>query len=783
METIKIPSPSAFLDPPTRVQSAKPASKRPPPSPTRASAPAKNAAGIARPKQSKSRNGCITCKTKRLKCDETKPTCQQCHRRNVPCGGYKKDFKWRPFEEASFTNKSAPKVKRVTSSVAPSPRSRNASTHVLSAPVTDHSTSSAGSETDQFTTSPLTSNNSPRINDSNFQTNGSGPNGPSSSGESLYVIPENTDFDGQRLADHGQASVLNDQITLQPQSDAQLGLPAQDAAMSDFLVPGADMEVIGAQGPFCIQQTPVPLQSGGPGFSSSLEEGNNDEVEEIVRQFDPGMDIWSVQGSVSSHSASLNSPDSMPNILFRGPDLGPGSPEMLIIRFDRQTCGILSIKDGVTENPWRTSIWPLAKDSPALYHAVFALTAFHSSKEFPSLRVYGMEHMRKSITYMLQGIQSMRTDAALATTLSLAFAESWDQHISTGIQHLRGARALVSQAMRDGMQKGFLGEDVARLRFLYNTWMYMDVIARLTSLHETGDDEIAFWPLSTPDDGVHEIDPLLGCAASLFPLIGQVANLIQRVRKSKSNSIAIISEAIELKTLIEKWEPPQYFEPPEDPTSDVQHSFQTAEAYRWATLLYLHQAVPEIPSESASELAKRVLILLATVPLSSRATIVQIYPLLAASCEADTQEDRNWILDRWAAMQTRLRIGNIDRCLEVIREVWARRDAFEAEKQQRQRRSVVRSGPYVAPVDTMRKSSLGALMDNGQDPNRYYGLAESWKRAAADKTNMLSPVSRDDSRRIMAASSRQNIEFEKTVRGRLHWIGVMKDWEWEVLLG
>lgn len=52
--------------------------------------------------------GCITCKSKRLKCDETKPTCQQCRKRSVPCGGYKKDFKWRPFEEATFTNKPAP---------------------------------------------------------------------------------------------------------------------------------------------------------------------------------------------------------------------------------------------------------------------------------------------------------------------------------------------------------------------------------------------------------------------------------------------------------------------------------------------------------------------------------------------------------------------------------------------------------------------------------------------------------------------------------------------------
>ena len=45
--------------------------------------------------------GCVTCKAKRLKCGEEKPGCQQCARRNVECGGYKKDFKWRPFEETN----------------------------------------------------------------------------------------------------------------------------------------------------------------------------------------------------------------------------------------------------------------------------------------------------------------------------------------------------------------------------------------------------------------------------------------------------------------------------------------------------------------------------------------------------------------------------------------------------------------------------------------------------------------------------------------------------------
>lgn len=149
METITIPSPSAFLSSPV----LKPAPEPPPPPKKRkqstskpsAAQSAKKEHSINKPKQSKSRNGklwmpsfsyllsswlirasvprnklhmltetsynllgCITCKAKRLKCDETKPSCQQCHKRGVSCGGYKKDFKWRPFEEATFTNKPPP---------------------------------------------------------------------------------------------------------------------------------------------------------------------------------------------------------------------------------------------------------------------------------------------------------------------------------------------------------------------------------------------------------------------------------------------------------------------------------------------------------------------------------------------------------------------------------------------------------------------------------------------------------------------------------------------------
>ena len=56
-------------------------------------------AANTKPKQRKSRTGCITCKAKRLKCDENKPACEQCTRKGLVCEGYQRDYKWRSYEE------------------------------------------------------------------------------------------------------------------------------------------------------------------------------------------------------------------------------------------------------------------------------------------------------------------------------------------------------------------------------------------------------------------------------------------------------------------------------------------------------------------------------------------------------------------------------------------------------------------------------------------------------------------------------------------------------------
>ncbi|KAI9823437.1 MAG: hypothetical protein M1832_002448 [Thelocarpon impressellum] len=794
MDAISIPSPSAFLSV-TGVQTDGP-------SPTSHRAPRGSSGGqrktsdetskaesAAKPKQSKSRNGCITCKAKRLKCDETKPTCQQCHKRSVECGGYKKDFKWRPFEEASFAPKAATgKARRGPDSVqtpgstvtfareVDTPLAGQPSPTVFSpvyAPLDPPQAAGVASMSSIFTYQPQASPAGavpPQTPTFHFPSDPSTVEGPPHAQHDYY---------GPSSVAVGTGPVYG--------GGTPLKASGQSPKLVDLLLPGTDMSArppeLGdyrSRHPDAMYQPAGPAGPAGPYVPPA--ELAEDDVEDIVRQTDPAPEPWIMRLPSPTPSSSSSSSDGSRMCVFNGiprqPAVLPGSPEQLMLRFDKQTCGILSIKDGPTENPWRTLVWPLARESPALYHAIASMTAFHTSKERPLLRMDGMDHMRRSIGALAADIGTMRTDTALATTLVLAFSESWDQHISTGIQHLRGARLLVDQALvKHRTSAPVAGDNLARLEFLVNTWVYMDVIARLTSIDDDESSEFENVISSAHDlfGPSTSLDPLMGCASTLFPLIGRVATLIRKVRRCRGNSPAIISQARALKARIEEWEAPVAFEAPEDPTSAIVDSLQTAEAYRWATLLYLHQAVPEIPSLTSAQLAKKVLNFVATVPLYSRAIIVQIYPLLAAGCEAEDDETRQWVRERWAAMANRMWIGNIDRCWEVIKEVWDRRDAHRARLDGA--RLQLEDPTWAAPEasgSSKRKFDVDAESLGWSFTGDGYG---GGKRRATARDGEI--VRSSPPRRESADNLPDGMDPGMTVRGHLHWVGVMKDWDWE----
>lgn len=512
-------------------------------------------------------------------------------------------------------------------------------------------------------------------------------------------------------------------------------------------------------------------------------EVDEEDVEEIPRDLIYDTRSWSLrQSSPTPSSSSGSSTESRSHHLLVQLQDTASSTEAIVRRFHRDTCGVLSVKDGPTENPWRTLVWPLARDCPALYHAIASMTSFHQSAQFPPMRIQGIDHMQTAIETLAEGLGNMRFDAAISTTLVLAFAESWDMHISTGINHIKGAKVLINQALAQYRQQPKQGEEWTRLKFLCNTWIYMDVIARLTSADDddSNDVDLVYNSIRSSGRADSSLDPLMGCAHSLFPIIGRVASLIRKSRKSVGDNPDLFTQAVSLKSQLEEWTPPSRIKKPQDETTSPRDAIKTATAYQYATLLYLHQAFPELPSLPALILAKKALCELASVEPKSRSCIIHIYPLMAAGCEMVDNDDRTWVVQRWEVLSSRMKLGIIDKSLTVTKEVWARRDARAAERSTFE--TLHNNG---IPVAQSRKRNLDAYLDSN-DNNAYCFMARPKRRATdadAQQTHSISDLFAFERRRSDGSqqeyAGRELLDPDFTVKGRLHWLGVMRDWNWE----
>lgn len=132
---------------------------------------------------------------------------------------------------------------------------------------------------------------------------------------------------------------------------------------------------------------------------------------------------WSSQehSAAMIRSASTTPSDHSDSSLVSRPHLELCSPESLMWHFDKYTCGIMSIKDGPTENPWRSLVWPLTRQSLALAYAISSMTAFHGSYDVSALRVTGTNDMKESVKWLAVEMNNLQPDSALATLLVLAF--------------------------------------------------------------------------------------------------------------------------------------------------------------------------------------------------------------------------------------------------------------------------------------------------------------------------------------------------------------------------
>lgn len=676
-----------------------------------------------------------------MKCDEKKPTCNQCARRRIECGGYRMDVRFKTAREPK-RNSAIIKNQGQTTFQANRPRAASRGSQ------NSRRDAAAGLDIDPGGTYEFQAQNM----------------------VSGRPLSENT-MDLTFL----DPDVLSSRSMPTPQSLELLNMPDVGLHTSPPFLQTDD-----------ILNPDFPMQ--GLGQLSA-------EVNAQSYTQDYGPPFWNINYFLEDYVNSLPSTPMMPADL--GLSLGASveddtmrpkvledERERITMLFLKTTCHNLTIEEDPDKNPWKTVIWPMTQQYPALYHALAALTCFHTSKAQPQLRTDGQRHLHTSAHLLSVGINNSEIplDAALAATLALGFAETWDgESTATGMTHITGAGILLQQMLSNQNTGAYTREEEVRLEFLYNTWNYMDVMARFTCLDlcPPVPENLVAATVGRLDFSSTKLDPLMGYATTFFPIMRQVADLMCRVRirNAPRNSPAIISQALELKRDIEDWVPPIDLETIDDHSQLMTDAIQTAEAYRWSILSLLFQAVPELPNlTSYGELAEKVLVYLATIPLSSPTIIVHILPLMVAGNDAVDPEDRDFVRSRWKSMSARLVTGIVERALEITEEVWKRRDDFLARR---------------APL-LLDDTAAAAQPSDAISPTNHagYGTGSGAGSPSSGGHPANAPQARPSSRKVnafpMSAAFKKGVDtitrsgcIDYTVKGSLHWLGVMKEWQWQ----
>jgi len=235
------------------------------------------------------------------------------------------------------------------------------------------------------------------------------------------------------------------------------------------------------------------------------------------------------------------------------------------------------------------------------------------------------------------------------------------------------------------------------MRFLYNTWLYLDVLSSLSS----GDDPCSLDFLSSLDTVdspaspfsdrpsspntfslQNEIDSLLGCAGDLFPLIARASKVSNHLagKVLDEDTLPYVAEGIRVREELKGWQPPDVsiLHASSDVHCSLDDIVRTARVYRQTALMHLYRAFPPFGT-GIKALADDILLELLQIPRDSGSLCIHIWPLMASGCEQTDPFVRSLVRERFQEVNLKLRVANVAQAIELLEELWQRRDAGDRE--------------------------------------------------------------------------------------------------------
>ncbi|ORY76388.1 fungal-specific transcription factor domain-domain-containing protein [Protomyces lactucae-debilis] len=383
-------------------------------------------------------------------------------------------------------------------------------------------------------------------------------------------------------------------------------------------------------------------------------------------------------------SVSATSGASPISALGRSPGEPADEETMLTEVFFATTTHLFSIYTGPC-NPFMR-LRKYIPHSRALHLAAQAMAAFtisgnqSSDKEKHMNR--GLELQRlayQEITRAMSDPNQAHSDATFAAVVHIGMTEPWHTMRSSesGVMHLKTSKVLICHRAESGR--------CMPPRFLTNLLIYWDLLVSLHSdtTHEGYTTGLLAGPAADAEASDY-IDPTLGLAFDLFPVIIEMETFVRYVRLHPSPESLPMAHTLHHR--LASWRPQVdgdrlihctgVFE-----TASLQDILFTAEAYRQTALLLLFRMVPgmlatmQLHESALGLMASQVIRLIQAIQATSPVCTTHQWVLFVVSPDVNSMAERAFVRERMSGLLDKIGIEGIRDVMQYMEEVWRSTDA------------------------------------------------------------------------------------------------------------
>ncbi|GIZ46804.1 hypothetical protein CKM354_000991400 [Cercospora kikuchii] len=493
-------------------------------------------------KSSKSRGGCQRCKSKHIKCDETKPACQICIAQGAECPGYTKQLRWSSKHE--ILTGPPQKRQRTSQDTSLSPTNSNVAEGDVARPPTSDASERASYQAPVATALGFN-------DDSALDMYG----WPDMEQYGLEDLTFSTLFPGPSPEEAQDASF-----------DTQPFLGGIYGGLSQLIPNGAE-----------------PISGGN--MTASGDDAIKDDA--IAKQL-----------PTPPPKADSSRPASLLKTFYRlaVPNKVPGfSEDDLVSHYFNHVCAIYSCFDSEA-NQFRTLVAEHCATSSTVRFTIESMAIGHLANFYPHIAVLGNAKRGRAWKSLQQDLQLLRNgkssiDTVLLSLLLLGVSSSWHQASNLGLQYLFIARDLVQVKLQRN-------EHSPHDEFLLDAIMYWEMLASfidpvpMAALQGLKSPDLAM-PVRQAPITPH---PWTGISSEIFFVLAEVGRILRRRVRNGVLGTGDEEWATHLEKLLYTWSPPEAssINDPGDKRTPLADLILISQAYRLVGLLEIYRAFPNI---------------------------------------------------------------------------------------------------------------------------------------------------------------------------------------------